>query len=150
MKRVLTAYGLVEMPVDRDPEIITGEDLIVDPLLRRVSPEELPSSARSYVKRVPVEPVPDLMPTPNLTAPQLNMLQVIGELGETANWSNIWQHYSKLHPNQTIPGGPRKVRDALLRRKLITEDGKITALGSARLRAQDAAERLRDILDPEE
>lgn len=149
-KRALTRYGVVQMPRSRNPASITAEGLLSDPSLKVVPEADLPEAARSYVLQMGPEPLPVLNPKPELTPPQLCMLQVIAELElveETFGWSEVAHHFTRVRPNAGLARSGRKIRDVLLRKQLITSDPpRLTRTGHLRVHAQDVAEELWDRL----
>lgn len=146
-KRVITRFGVVQMPREVDPSLISVELLLTDPYFLLVPRDELPEATRRLVDNMTLDPLPNLNPEPILTPPQMCMLQIIAELEEHGSWvwSDAFYHYATIRGvSQAVANNAGMyVGRALERRGLITEDDDppmLTLRGHARLRAEELAE----------
>lgn len=151
-KRVLTRFGVVEMPQQFDPDDVTTEQLLVNRTLKLVPTAELPEAVRKVIAKMSLERLPDLHPKPVLTAAQMDMLQVVAELeaGRQCDWDKVTRAFGLMHDlgDALLSLTARKVGDALIRRRLITAEGpSITLKGRARVRAEDEVEYWRERLE---
>src|SRR5262245_1348980 len=99
MRRVVTRFGIVEMPVDVDPGDLTAETIRDDPRIRLVPDRELTPEEVRLVGRLSIEKLPKLNPRPSLREAQLCFLQVVAELerqGQPFGWEETYLHFSTV------------------------------------------------------
>lgn len=149
MRRIVTRFGIAEMPVDVDPEDLTAETILDDPRIRLVPDRDLTSQEMKLVERMSVEKLPKLNPRPSLTEAQLCFLQVVTELesqGAPFGWDEVNLHFSTVR-NMTQETmrfvNSRRVGESLLHRGLLTEEPRLTRAGKTRVREHEEAVRLR-------
>jgi hypothetical protein len=151
-KRVITRFGVVQMPKEVDPASIQAEHLLTDHHLKIIPREELPEATRQILAKRSIEPLPVVRPKPELNAQQICMLQIIAELvshGEGCAWDDVLYHYGVIRglSEAMVNAHAQKVGDALVRRQLVTAEGPMLTLrGHARLRAEETAEIWRERL----
>lgn len=150
-KRVITRFGVVQMPKEMDPDSITAEHLLTDHHLRLIAKDELPEATRLIVSKLPIEPLPVVRPRPLLNDQQMCMLEIVAELCAqgACTWDGVLYHYALIRglSEAVVDVAGRKIGDALVRRRLITAEGPMLTLqGRARVRAQESAEAWRERL----
>ncbi len=144
-KRVITRFGVVDMPTHVEPDTITIEQMLTDRSLKLIPREELTEGVQKIVDKMAPEPLPNLRPKPVLTRAQVCMLEIVAELQlqGSCDWEAVLYHFGVI--NGLVPGvtevAGKRVADALIRRRLLTEDGPLLTLqGRARVRAEETAE----------
>jgi hypothetical protein len=150
-KRVITRFGVVQMPKEVDPTRITTEHLLTDHHLKVIPKNELPEATRMIVSKLPIEHLPVVRPQPLLNAQQMCMLEIVAELcaqGQS-DWEAVLYHYAMIRglSEAMVNVAGRKIGEALVRRRLVTADGPLLTLqGHARIRAEETAEVWRERL----
>jgi hypothetical protein len=150
-KRVITRFGVVQMPKEVDPESIMAEHLLTDHHLRVIPKDELPEATRLILAKQSIEPLPIVRPRPLLNESQTCMLEVIAELCAqgACDWESVFYHYAVIRGLSAamVNVAGRKIGEALVRRRLITAEGPMLTLqGHARVRAEEVAEVWRERL----
>lgn len=156
MKRVVTRFGIVEMPVAVNPEGLSAEVILDDPRIRLVPDRELTPPERALIERMSVEALPKLNPRPALSEAQLCFLQVVAELeaqGAPFDWSDAYQHFATVRnitrERMRVLNSTR-VGDSLLHRGLLIAGPRLTRAGKIRVAEHEEALRLKAELGLEE
>jgi hypothetical protein len=147
-KRVITRYGVVEMPTHLDPETVTIEQLLSDRAFKVVPKSEITEAVQKLLDTLSIEALPELHPKPDLTHHQVCMLEIIAELEvqDQCDWGNVLYHYGIIKSEGRYNVG-KIVGDALIRRQLVTADGPMLTLqGRSRVQAEEEAQLWRDRL----
>lgn len=155
-KRVVTRFGIVEMPISVNPEGLRAETILDDPRIRLVPDRELTAPERSLVDRISVEALPKLNPRPPLSEAQLCFLQVVAELqaqGAPFGWDEAYLHFSTVRniTKETMRFfNGKRAGESLLHRGLLTEGPRLTRAGKTRVAEHEEALRLKAELGLEE
>ena len=152
MRRVLTRFGIAEIPLDVNPDGITAEEMVGDPRIRLVPDRDLTEQERSLVHRMEAEQLPKLNPRPTLTHAQLCLMQIIAELearGERFGWEETFQHFHEVRQItrdvMRCFNGPRAAA-ALVEKGMITERPRLTPAGRVRVQEHEESLRVREKL----
>jgi hypothetical protein len=156
LKRAVTRFGIVEMPVRMSPEALSAETILDDSRIRLVPDRELTSPERSLLERMSVEALPKLNPRPALSDAQLCFLQVVAELesqGAPFGWDEAFLHFSTVRgiTKETMRFfNGKRAGDSLLQRGLLMEGPRLTRAGKRRVAEHEEALRLKAELGIEE
>jgi hypothetical protein len=154
LRRVVTRFGIVELPKTVKPEELTAEDILDDPRIRLVPDRDLTSAERSLVERLSVDALPKLNPRPPLTEAQVCYLYVVAELerrGEPFGWDQANQHFATVRdirrPLRSC--NSQRAGESLVRRGMLMDCGqgpRLTKAGKVRVEEQAESMRLRERL----
>jgi hypothetical protein len=156
MKRVVTRFGIVEMPTSVNPEGLCAETILDDPRIRLVPDYDLTPPERSLVERMSVESLPKLNPRPALSEAQLCFLQVVAELqvqGEPFGWEEVYLHFATVRniTKETMRFfNGKRAGESLLQRGLLMDGPRLTHAGKTRVAEHEEALRLKAELCLEE
>lgn len=149
MRRMATRFGIVEMPVDVNPDDLSVETILDDPRIRLVPDRDLTPQEMKLVERMSVQKLPKLNPRPSLTEAQLCFLQVVAELerqGAPFGWEEAYLHFSTVRniTKETMRFvNSKRAGDSLLHRGLLMEGPRLTRAGKTRVREHEESVRLR-------
>lgn len=149
MRRVVTRFGILEIPVDVDPGDLTAEGILDDPRIRLVPDRELTSQEMKLVERMSVQKLPKLNPRPSLSEAQLCFLQVVAELerqGEPFGWDEAYLHFSTVRniTRETMRFfNGKRAGESLLQRGLLIEGPRLSRAGKTRVKEHEEAVRIR-------